>query len=264
MQPNPQDTERGPHRSLRPAGRAGKGERGTRSRSEKPNPKTRNRAIAREGDRASTRLWAGATRATGRRNTVWCARRDGPPAGARDHSGGCTGEDLRGRAARASTRARMRRSDRVRTRRRVGRVRLHDHRRLRLPGRGSDGRGPRPRGEARHGCVAACQHGSATRDLDPRNRTRPRGRPSRSRINTTTSRRVLTSTTSVRALLLGPDDDARRALHLMLDRLRQAGRGDGRARRRAQLPRRGRECDAVIATGALAAQLVAARAARRR
>ncbi len=58
-----------------------------------------------------------------------------------------------------------------------------------------------------------------------------------------------------RVLLLGPDDDARRALHLMLDR---AGKQvaamteiDGVARYLAANP-----CDAVIAAGDLAAQLV--------
>ncbi|CAN5768416.1 sigma-54 dependent transcriptional regulator [soil metagenome] len=66
----------------------------------------------------------------------------------------------------------------------------------------------------------------------------------------------ITAATSVqRVLLLGPDDDARRALHLMLDR---AGKQvdalseiDGVARYLET-----HECDAVIAAGDLAAQLV--------
>jgi two-component system response regulator AtoC len=59
-------------------------------------------------------------------------------------------------------------------------------------------------------------------------------------------------------LLLGPDDDARRALHLMLDRLgKQVSAVVELDGARSYLGN-GHECDAVIATAELAAQLVAA------
>jgi len=58
-----------------------------------------------------------------------------------------------------------------------------------------------------------------------------------------------------RVLLLGPDDDARRALHLMLDR---AGKQVAALAALDGVPRYlgANACDAVIADGALAAQLV--------
>jgi two-component system response regulator AtoC len=59
-------------------------------------------------------------------------------------------------------------------------------------------------------------------------------------------------------LLLGPDDAARRAVHLMLDRLgKQVSAVVELDGARSYLGN-GHECDAVIATGELAAQLVAA------
>jgi two-component system response regulator AtoC len=73
---------------------------------------------------------------------------------------------------------------------------------------------------------------------------------------------VTTAITSVTSgpvqhlLLLGPDDESRRALHLMLDRLgKQVAAVVEIAGARSYLGN-GHECDAVIATGELAAQLV--------
>src|ERR1044071_7183063 len=65
-----------------------------------------------------------------------------------------------------------------------------------------------------------------------------------------------TASGSVRhVLLLGPDDDARRALHVMLDRIgKQVSAVAGLDAARAYLGNG--ECDAVIATGELAAELV--------
>jgi len=58
-------------------------------------------------------------------------------------------------------------------------------------------------------------------------------------------------------LLLGPDDDARRALHLMLDRFgKQVSAVAGLEAARSYLGNGDHDCDAVIATGELAAQLV--------
>jgi len=59
-------------------------------------------------------------------------------------------------------------------------------------------------------------------------------------------------------LLLGPDDDARRALHLMLDRLGKQVAAVAELDGARSYLGTGGECDAVIATGELAAQLVAA------
>ncbi|HEY6178116.1 MAG TPA: hypothetical protein VIX73_26855, partial [Kofleriaceae bacterium] len=57
-------------------------------------------------------------------------------------------------------------------------------------------------------------------------------------------------------LLLGPDDDARRALHVMLDRIgKQVSAVAELDAARAYLGN-GHECDAVIATGEIAAELV--------
>src|SRR5262249_51582030 len=57
-------------------------------------------------------------------------------------------------------------------------------------------------------------------------------------------------------LLLGPDDDARRALHVMLDRIgKQVSAVAELDAARAYLGN-GHECDAVIAAGELAAELV--------
>src|SRR5262249_61569951 len=57
-------------------------------------------------------------------------------------------------------------------------------------------------------------------------------------------------------LLLGPDDDARRALHVMLDRIgKQVSAVAELDAARAYLGN-GHECDAVIASGELAAELV--------
>src|SRR5262249_30772360 len=59
-------------------------------------------------------------------------------------------------------------------------------------------------------------------------------------------------------LLLGPDDDARRALHVMLDRIgKQVSAVAELDAARAYLGN-GDECDAVIATGEPAAELVRA------
>ena len=57
-------------------------------------------------------------------------------------------------------------------------------------------------------------------------------------------------------LLLAPDDDARRALHVMLDRLGKQVSAVGELDAARAYLGNGHDCDAVIATGDLAAQLV--------
>src|SRR5215831_7594606 len=57
-------------------------------------------------------------------------------------------------------------------------------------------------------------------------------------------------------LLLGPDDDARRALHVMLDRLGKQVSAVAELDGARSYLGNGCDCDAVIATGELAAQLV--------
>src|SRR5262245_52666453 len=100
------------------------------------------------------------------------------------------------------------------------------------------------------GVLAAAKHPSAAN----RSRWMRRTPVVPSRVVTSTIAGVAAAGSMRHVLLLGPDDDARRALHLMLDRLGKQVSAVGEIDAARAYLGNGHDCDAVVAAGELAAQ----------